>query len=160
MNKSIVWLVLLQTLVIFCLLIFISNLDNKINQLTRELTSPVKASYTRVDNDGLNPTKTLPPVTIRQVCSEETLKQLTRQLEKYFTSHPIESTNELESKTQQDPLEYSNTYSQVAAKIDHFISLGSISNEDFMLLSQEASTLPRTQRDSLLKKLARELNRR
>jgi len=177
MNKMILSTVILQSMILLFIAHSSNNLQDKLNALMTvqyELTGAVK----KTSNSKLLNGQQLrfqqsdnKPFTTEQSnhapeCTSVKLQQLIQKLESQ-----LKQGNNFIHSDNKEPLdntvnknfnanEQAVAHSIVTAKVNDIISLGSMSEQDFFLLSQQASKLPKAQRDDLLKKLARELNQR
>ncbi|WP_144394154.1 hypothetical protein [Pleionea sediminis] len=155
MNKVIHTLITIQTILIIFLTIVVANLDKKITTLSNNTSQLQKVpdTVTQTENNLLKSRFHAAH------CDQKNLQPIINQLKKLLAFHQKDSQPTSNSKATDAYHNNSEILQQVEAKINHFISLGSISNEDFFLLSKESSQLPKEERDKLFKKLAKALNK-
>ena len=177
MNKMILSIVIFQSIIMLFLAHSSNKLQDKLNALLtnqHELAGAVKnTSDSKLLNDqklrfqqsANNPLSTEHHNQAPE-CTTDKLQQLIQKLESqlkqgnnFIQGHNKELLDNTVNKNF-NANEQAVAHSIVTAKVNDIISLGSMSEQDFFLLSQQASQLPKAQRDKLMKKLARELNQR
>ncbi len=155
MSKLTQSLIFIQTLTIGVLLVHLLDTKNSIEKLQDSLI--VKASYSNSDQEyssmygNLNQLPTIK-------CSNQNLELSVEDIKHQLAVLLKSQSNSFEIVSSHNSEDFLEAYSLIEAQVNALISQGSVSDEEFYLIAQEAAKLPKTERDKLLSKLARELN--
>lgn len=171
MNKVIFTIVFIQSIAI----LFLINSSNKLQETISTLLNDnlvntvslvdIKKAYSAEEfnktfDDSSNMLSSASQNNQVAQCDTEKLNSVINHLSKQLNER---HNNDIQANTTDNTRNtdfYATALNRVTAKVNDILSHGTMSEQDLFLLNQQASHLPKEQRDKLFKNLARNLNQR